>query len=361
MTDAAKSKERGADEPVRWGVLGLADIARRAVIPAIEAVPRARLHAIATRGSTAVGGVNDGAAKTYAGEGAYEALLADPDVEAVYIPVPNHLHGHWATRALEAGKHVLCEKPLGVSPQDVAHLREVSERCSVLLMEAFMYRYNPQHRRLHELINSGALGEIQLVQASFTVSLEKPDENVRMLNEPGAGALFDVGVYAINTARWFFGEIPTSVYANASRRAASGADQVTSVVLNFSGGRAAVIDCALTLPYRNHYEVVGTRGAARVERPYASPPFQPAHDELVTTMTAVDGSVTTETCPDTDQYQLEVDAFSRAVRGDKSDLYPTTESAADAAVLAACLASMRSGRAEPVSTLVNTDAEGVRA
>ncbi len=335
------------NEPVRWGVLGLADIAVRAVIPAIEAVPRATLRAVATRRS-AVKTAGHDEATLYSGDGAYESLLADPDVEAVYIPVPNHLHSEWAIRAMEAGKHVLCEKPLGVSPKEVARMRETSERCSALLMEAFMYRYSPQHRRVRELISSDKFGEVQLIQASFTVSLDRPEENVRMLNAPGAGALFDVGVYAINTARWFFGESPTSVYAAVSRSAPTGADQVSAIVLHFSGGRAAVIDCALTLPYRNHYEVVGTLGTAHVERPYASPPFQPARDELAIVMTNSRGEVSTERFADADQYQLEVEAFSKAVRGDTSDLYPTTESAAESEVLAACLASIKSGKAQPV-------------
>jgi predicted dehydrogenase len=333
---------------VRWGVLGLADIALRAVIPAIRASAGAKLHAVATRGEAPSASVLDDVI-CYAGPDSYNRLLADPDIDAVYIPVPNHLHSTWAIRACEAGKHVLCEKPLGVTPDDVAAMIEASERCSVLLMEAFMYRYNPQLIDLKERIGSGELGEPRLLQASFTVALNDPETNVRMQNTPGAGALFDVGVYAINTARWMFGSQPTHAYARAQRRDGSTVDEVATVILEFPGDRLAVVDCALSLPYRNHVEVVGTRGSALVDRPYASPPFQPARDELVTVITDGAGNATTSRFPEADQYRLEVAAFCRAVQGDRSGLYPTTESKADAAVLAACLRSMQTGRSEAVA------------
>jgi predicted dehydrogenase len=344
------STTNATTDDVRWGVLGLADIALRAVIPAIQACAGAKLHAVATRGEAPSGSIVDDAV-CYAGPDSYARLLADPNVDAVYIPVPNHLHSTWAIQACEAGKHVLCEKPLGVTPDDVAAMTDASERCSVLLMEAFMYRYNPQLVSLKELIGSGGLGDPRLLQASFTVALKDPETNVRMQDTPGAGALFDVGVYAINTARWMFGAQPSHAYARAQCRSGTRADEVATVVLEFPGDRLAVIDCALSLPYRNHFEIVGTRGSAFVDRPYASPPFQPARDELVTVITDAAGNATTTRFPEADQYRLEIDAFCRAVRGDQSSLYPTTESKADAAVLAACLRSMQTGRSEAVARI----------
>ena len=341
-------------DPVRWGVLGMADIARRAVIPAIDAVSDAHLHAVATRRAAPEGEFGGAAARVYSGPGAYEALLADPAVEAVYVPVPNHLHSYWVARAAEAGKHVLCEKPLGVSPSDVSNMCKIAERCGVLLMEAFMYRYNPQHRRVRELVRSGKLGTVRLFQGSFTVALDRPDDNIRMVSEPGAGALFDVGIYPINTARWMFDALPTNAYANALRRDGSSADEISTIVLSFPGERLAVIDCALTLGYRNHYDIIGTNGSIYVDRPYASPPFQPGRDGLVTRITTSSGDAAgAERIADVDQYRLEIEAFDKGVRGDNSDLYPTTESAADAAVLAACLASMRSGKPEAVALPTN--------
>ena len=335
---------------VRWGVLGLADIALRAVIPAIRASAGAKLHAVATRGEAPNDSSFDDVA-CYAGPDSYARLLADPDIDAVYIPVPNHLHSTWAIQACEADKHVLCEKPLGVTPDDVAAMIDASERRSVLLMEAFMYRYNPQLIDLKERIGSGRLGDPRLLQASFTVALNDPETNVRMQSTPGAGALFDVGVYAINTARWMFGAHPTHAYARAQRRQGGTADEVATIILEFPGDRLAVVDCALSLPYRNHFEIVGTRGSALVDRPYASPPFQPARDELVTVITDAAGTVTANRFPEADQYRLEVEAFCRAVRGERADLYPTSESRADAAVLAACLRSMQTGRSEAVARI----------
>jgi D-xylose 1-dehydrogenase (NADP+, D-xylono-1,5-lactone-forming) len=338
-------------DPVRWGVLGMADIALHAVMPAIQAVPGAQLHAVATRRATGAPTFDAGLAprQVYAAADAYDQLLADPSVEAVYIPVPNHLHRHWAIRAARAGKHVLCEKPLGVSPQEVAEMRDVADDCGVLLMEAFMYRYNPQHRRVRELISAGSLGTVRLFQASFTVALDAPDDNIRMKSEPGAGALFDVGVYAINAARWMFDSMPTAAHATAVRYGDGDADEITGITLTFPGDRLAVIDCALTLAYRNYYDVIGGLGSVHVERPFASPPFQPAQERLGTRITSRAGDSTrTEWIPDVDQYQLEIEAFDRAVRGDTSALYSTQQSAADAAVLAACVASIRSGKSEAV-------------
>jgi len=214
-----------------------------------------------------------------------------------------------------------------------------------------MYRYNPQLIALKERIGSGELGDPRLLQASFTVALSDPETNVRMQSTPGAGALFDVGVYAINTARWMFGSQPTHAYAKAKRRQGGTADEVATIVLEFPDDRLAVVDCALSLPYRNHFAVVGTGGSALVDRPYASPPFQPARDELVTVITDAAGTAKADRFPEADQYRLEVAAFCRAVHGDRTGLYPTTESRADAAVLAACLRSMQTGRSEAVARI----------
>lgn len=339
--------------PIRFGVLGLANIAERAVLPAIEDASGAELAAVATRSrqkatrySQALAGSQH--PRIYAGESAYEELLADPAIDAVYVPVPNHLHSVWTTRALDAGKHVLCEKPLAATPAEVDLMRRHASQTGLVLMEAFMYRFNPQHRRVAAMLRDGAIGTAKLFRGSFTVRLSDPAQDIRFLAQPGAGSLFDVGVYPINTARWLFGELPLTAFVESIPGPANASD-LTAIILGFTEDRLAVIDCALSLGYNNRYEVVGTSGSIRVERPYASPPFSATARDLQTTLISADGTASVASRQaDVSQYVAEVEAFCKAATGEPSGWYPTREAAEDAAVLAACLASAKSGKPERV-------------
>jgi len=196
-------------EPLRFGVLGCASIAVRKVIPAIARSQRCEVVAIASRdaGRASAAATDLGIARHH---GSYDELLADPGVEAVYIPLPNHLHAAWTLRAAEAGKHVLCEKPLALDTTEAAGMIEGCRRAGVVLMEAFMYRVHPLWTRTYELVNAGSIGELQAIQAFFSYRNLDP-ENIRNIAEYGGGALMDIGCYPINVARWLFAEEPSDV------------------------------------------------------------------------------------------------------------------------------------------------------
>src|SRR5215510_5780357 len=196
-------------ERLRFGVLGCASIATRKVIPAITGSQRCEVVAIASRdaGRASAAAADLGVARHH---GSYEDLLADPDVEAVYIPLPNHLHAAWTLRAAEAGKHVLCEKPLALDTAEVAEMIDGCWRAGVVLMEAFMYRVHPLWTRTYELVNAGSIGELQAIQAFFSYRNLDP-ENIRNIAEYGGGALMDIGCYMINVARWLFAGEPSDV------------------------------------------------------------------------------------------------------------------------------------------------------
>jgi D-xylose 1-dehydrogenase (NADP+, D-xylono-1,5-lactone-forming) len=334
-------------ESVGWGVLGWGDIARRAFVPALEGSASGHLVAIASeRGDPVAIGREAPAARVHAGDGAYEDLLTCDDVDAVYVAVPNHRHAELTEAAAAAGKHVLCEKPLAVDSDEAERMASRCAQQGVLLMEAVMARFNPQHARVRDLIADGAIGQPRLFRASFTVSLRDPDRNVRFLPEPGAGALFDVGFYGISAARWTFGEEPEAVEAMSLNLAGTSADEIAVAVLRFGTDRLAAIDCGLTLEPRNVYEVVGSEGAIRVDRPFASPPFVPARPRLELTVTR-GGRGETEASEDLNQYELQLDAFNAALLGAAPHPYPPQESIRTARVIDACRAAWERGVRTP--------------
>src|SRR5437773_7700724 len=242
-------------EPVKWGIVSTAHINRLVIPPAHES-PKVELVAVASR--------DQARAEAYAREwgierayGSYDALLEDPELEAVYISLPNTLHVEWSVRALEAGKHVLCEKPLSRRPDEVEAAFDAAERAGKLLMEAFMWRHHPQTRRLVELVRGGAIGELRLVRASFSFVLR--DDPVRLGPAFAGGALMDVGCYCVSGSRLLAGEPET---ATAHRvRGPTGVDVRLAGTLVFSGDVAAQLDCAFVLPPRQGLEAVGTDGS----------------------------------------------------------------------------------------------------
>ena len=323
---------------LRWGVLGVAGIALKAVIPAIQRSANGRLLAIAsrTRERAAESAGRLGIPRAY---GSYEAMLADPEVEAVYIPLPNSMHREWTLRCAEAGKHVLCEKPLALTAANAEEMIAACRRHGVVLMEAFMYRFHPRTLRVAELAAQGALGEIRLVRASFTFRVRSPD-NIRLNPDLGGGSLYDVGCYGVNVSRMLLGE-PTTAFA-FGRIGAGGVDEVLGAVLRFEGDRVAVVDCGLTLSRREEVEVVGDGG--RLVVPTA---FLPGVADAELHM-FVDQERKVLTVPGVDQYQVMVEQFAEVARGDAPLLLPPEDAVANLRAIEALLRSLRSARAEEV-------------
>jgi D-xylose 1-dehydrogenase (NADP+, D-xylono-1,5-lactone-forming) len=288
-------------EAVRWGILSTARI-NAAVIPPLRESPDSELIAVGSR--------TQERADTYARQwriprvyGSYEALLEDPDVEAIYISLPNGPHIEWSIRCLEAGKHVLCEKPLTRSPDEVERAFDVADRAGLLLMEAFMYRHHPQTSRLVELVRAGAVGELRQIRASFSFQIE--GANVRLEPELAGGALMDVGCYCVSGSRLLAGE-PESVSAHQVV-GPSGVDLRLTGTLVFPGGVHAQIDCAFDLPLRQSLEVFGSEGSLRITWPWnvrVPGILVQRGDEVEHVVVAA-----------VDAYRLQSDNFSRAIRG----------------------------------------------
>jgi predicted dehydrogenase len=321
-------------QKVRWGVLSTANIGRRVVLPAIQRSGNGELLAIASRDA--------GRANALAADlgiphfyDSYEALLANPSIEAVYIPLPNSLHREWAIKAAAAGKHVLCEKPLALDPAECDEMISAARQHGVLLMEAFMYRFHPQTARVLDLIAQGAIGEPRVLRAAFTFRVTNP-ANIRLQPDLGGGALMDVGCYCVNVARTLFGAEPAEAQAFASW-GPSGVDELLLGQLRFAGERFAQFDSALTLARREAYQVAGTAGL--IDVPLAFLPG--AGDTTIRIQTAA--GMAEETIAGADEYQLMVEHFAACVRGQAALRYPPAEAAANMRAIAALYRSARNG------------------
>ena len=247
---------------LRWGILSTAYIGRAAVTPAIAASRNGVLIAVASRDAER--------ARAYAVEagipahyGSYGALLEDPGIDAVYIPLPNSMHMEWTIRAAEHGKHVLCEKPLALTAAECHEMGAAADANGVRLMEAFMYRFHPRTERVLELLRASAIGRPCAVRSTFSFRITRPD-NIRLKPELGGGALMDVGCYCVNISRTVAGAEPIEARAVA-RWAASGVDEQLAGTLRFADGLVAQFDCALTLERRERYEITGAGGHVVVE------------------------------------------------------------------------------------------------
>ena len=257
---------------LRWGILSTADIGRKKAIPGIQAADRSTVVAIASRDE-----VRARAAATELGiprvHGSYEALLADPDVDAVYIPLPNHLHAEWTIAAARAGKHVLCEKPLATTARDAERMIEACDRAGVRLMEAFMYRHHPSWVAARELVQSGRIGRLVAVQSWFSY-FNDDATNIRNIRDYGGGALYDVGCYNVNLSRMLFDAEPVRVEASIVRDAASGVDTLTSGLLEFETG-IATFTCSTRAEDDQRVDIYGTDGRISIDIPFNIPPHLP--------------------------------------------------------------------------------------
>jgi predicted dehydrogenase len=328
---------------VSWGVLGVAKIGVEKVIPAMQQGTVSRIDAIASRdlekARTAAGKL--GIAKTY---GSYDELLADPTIEAVYNPLPNELHVPWTLRALEAGKHVLCEKPIALNAEEAEALIGARERSGKHVAEAFMVRFHPQWRRAHELCQSGAIGPLQAMQTFFSYRLLDP-MNIRN-KPPGGGALYDIGCYAVLTARYIFGAEPMRVVAALDRDPIMGTDRLTSALMEFPGGRHLTFTCATQTSAHQRVTISGEKGRIEVAIPFNAPPDRPTRITIDTGADLFGGGARMEEFSTCDQYTLQGDAFSRAVLGETPLAYRIEDAIANMRVIDALFRSAESGRWE---------------
>ena len=319
---------------MKWGFLSTANINDK-LLPGAEASPDVELAAVASR--------DLGRAEAYARErgierayGSYEDLLADPKLEAVYISLPNAMHVEWSIQALEAGKHVLCEKPLSRHPEDVERAFDAAEKAGRILMEAFMYRHNPQTKRLKELVDGGAIGRLRLVRAAFSFPLDDA-ANVRLNDELEGGGLMDVGCYCISGSRLLAGE-PESVYGEQVA-APSGVDELFTGTLRFAADVLAEIDCGLVLPDRDELEAIGEEGSIFLDDPWhcRKPVIELRREE---------GTERIELEPE-DSYRLQLENMSAAIRGHAEPLLGREDALGQARAIEALYRSAEEGR--PVS------------
>jgi xylose dehydrogenase (NAD/NADP) len=320
-------------DPLRWGLLGTARINRR-LIPPLRVSPGNRLRAVASRDAerAAAYAREWGIARAY---GSYEELLADGEIDAVYVPLPNHLHAEWAIRAARAGKHVLCEKPLALSVAEVDAMAAAAGEREVVLTEAFMYRHHPQTLRVKQLLDEGAIGEPRFVRGSFSFPLTRPDD-VRLDPAMGGGAVWDVGCYPVSFARFVLGAEPLEVVGHATL-GPTGIDETFAGQMVFPGGVLAQVDCSFRAPYRTQMEIVGGEGRILVPEPWVPGTGEPLRvtrgdeEEKI----VVDGE---------DRYRLEIEDLADAVRRARPPRVSLAESRGNVATLVALLQSAREGR-----------------
>jgi predicted dehydrogenase len=327
----------------RWGVLGASSFAMSHTIPAMQAGRGMKVVAIAsrTRERAEASAAKLGIARTY---DSYEALLADPEVDAVYNPLPNHLHVPWSIRAAEAGKHVLCEKPIALDAGEARRLIEARDRCRVLIQEAAMVRAHPRWLAVREMLRAGKIGDLRALVGVFAYRLRSRD-NVRYVREWGGGTLLDVGFYPVTIARFCFDEEPTAVAATLDRDPETGVDRLVSGLLRFPRGQAA-FTCGMELAPYQRVEIFGSKG--RLDLPLA---FTPVRD--APTVITIDTSAHAETpepeqveLPACNQYTLLAEAFAAAATSGAPAPIPLEDSVKNMAVLDALARSGESGRWE---------------
>jgi len=328
---------------LRWGVLGVAKIATEKVVPAMQRGSRCDVVAIASRDEArAVEAAQAlGLPKAY---GSYEALLADPDVDAIYIPLPNHLHATWTIAAAERGKHVLCEKPIGMNAAEAEQLIAVRDRTGVTIQEAFMVWTHPQWRRARDIAQSGRIGRVHSYLGYFSYFNDDP-ANIRNVLDYGGGALMDIGCYLLVTSRFVFGEEPRRVMGLVERDEATGTDTLTSMMLDFPSGHAVGSCSTRTVPYQR-VQIFGTTGRVEVEIPFNAPPDRPCRVFVDDGRDLFGGGIETIALDTCDQYTVQGDLFSRAVLENTEVPYPLEISLQNMRLIEAVFRSARSGQWE---------------
>ena len=337
----------GMPNKVRWGVLSTAGIGMKKVVPAMQRGDWVEVSAIASRDlhKAEEAARSLGIAKAY---GSYEELLADPQIEAVYNPLPNQLHVPWSIKAAEAGKHVLCVKPISLTVAEARSLLAVQERTGVTIGEAFMVRTHPQWLRARELVVSGRIGALRSIQGFFSYFNTDP-KNIRNIAECGGGALMDIGCYTINTSRFLFGEEPLRVSSLLENDPTFETDRLTSALLEFPSGHATFTCSTQLVPYQR-MQLLGTKGRIEIEIPFNAPNDRPCRILIDDGRDLMGGGITVETFPMCDQYTIQGDVFSKAVREGNQVPVPLTDAIKNMAVIEAVFRSAKSGAWETPQT-----------
>ncbi|WP_374717219.1 Gfo/Idh/MocA family protein [Geobacillus thermodenitrificans] len=322
---------------VRFGIISTAAIAKDVMIPAIRRTDCAEVVAIASGSGKAKQAARElGIPKAY---DRYEQLLDDPDVDAVYIPLPNSLHAEWTIKAAKKKKHVLCEKPAALCEEDVRRMIEACEENSVLLMEAFMYQFHPQHERVKQLLAAGEIGEVKYMRTHFSFYLQDRETNIRMNAELGGGSLFDVGCYCVHSTRYILDAEPMELFVQSHFDPHRSVDVTANGWMKMENGVFAQFACSFDLFFQNEYEVVGTNGKIVVSRAYRLD--MDGGEGRVTIVTANDDQ--REETVLGDQYALQIEHFSRAILEGAPLLYSPERMIKQARALDACRASMETG------------------
>jgi predicted dehydrogenase len=324
---------------IRWGVISTALIGTKKVIPGIKRSKRGTVDAIASRdlARAKTAAAELGIKKAY---GSYDELLADPEIDAIYNPLPNNLHVDWTIRAAKAGKHVLCEKPIGMNAKDAERLKPVAGRAHI--MEAFMVRHHPQWIRAQELVRQGRIGEPKVVQVLFSYDNRDP-KNIRNIPETGGGGIYDIGCYGIVSGRFSFEAEPKRVVSLVERDSVFGTDRLASVIADFGAGRQLVFTVSTQLVPYQRVNIAGTKGRIEIVIPFNAPQMEETRIRIDDGSKLGDASVVEEVFPPVDQYGEEADAFARAVLGETELPYGVDDAVKNMQIIDAIFRSEQSG------------------
>jgi predicted dehydrogenase len=328
-------------DTIRWGVLGTGRIGTRKVIPAMQRGTHSVVAALASR-DRAKGEAAAAALGVATVHGSYEALLADPEIDAIYNPLPNHLHVPWTIRAAEAGKHVLCEKPIALNAAQAEQLIAVRDRTGVLIQEAFMVRSHPQWLTARDIVRSGRIGEVRGYAGFFSYFNDDPG-NIRNVFEWGGGGLMDIGCYLVHTSRFVLDREPSRVCGVMDRDPAMRVDRVTSMLLDFPGVQA-IGTCGTQLVAYQRVQIFGTRGRLEIPIPFNAPPDRPTRLFVDDGSDVNGGGIETLEFPVCDQYTIQGDLFSRAILDRQPAPYPLEDSIQNMRILDALVRSVEEKR-----------------
>lgn len=345
MSTAKTTDGSGALAPVRWGILGASRFALNVSLPGMKKGALTELRAIASRDLAKAKAAAQalGIPKAY---GSYEELLGDPEIEAVYNPLPNHMHVEWTARAARAGKHVLCEKPIALGAEEADTLVRVQKETGKIISEAFMVRCHPQWQQAKAWVEGGRIGDLVSVQTAFSY-FNRDAANIRNRKDVGGGALYDIGSYAVNTSRYLFGREPRRAIALIERDPQFGTDRLTSGLLDYGGAHLTFSCSTQAVPYQR-VNAFGTKGRIEIEIPFNAPARQPCKIFLDDGSTLDGSSAQATVFPIVDQYSLQGEAFSRAVRTGSPVENPIEIAVGNMRVIDALFRSAESGRWETI-------------
>jgi predicted dehydrogenase len=334
---------RKKNQKVKWGVLSTAKIGVNKVIPGMQLGEWSEIAAIASRDGQRA---EDVARKLRIPKAywSYEELLADPEIEAIYNPLPNHLHVPWSIKAAEAGKHVLCEKPIALNVAEAKALLAARDRAGVKIGEAFMVHTHPQWLRTRDLIRSGRVGDLRSIIGAFSY-FNRDAANIRNVLDWGGGAMYDIGCYPITTSRFIFGEEPSRVVALVEHDPEFQVDRLASVMMDFPAGQS-IFTCSTQLVPYQRMQFLGTKGRIEIEIAFNAPNDRPCRLFIDDGRDVFGGGVTLETVPKCDQYTIQGDVFSRAIRGDGDVPVSIEDAIRNMAVIEAVFRSAETGRWE---------------